>query len=239
MKTQGFPKLNVTPIKEIVLGISFDGEFQQEKLEPFTKSKIILEHLPFCTPSIAAKVTFKSDSQQTESSSAFEGWIFKNEPTDRVLQVRIGSMSFHLVQKYIALDKLIEELRNYWNEFIKLANGVVVTSVFVRYLNLIPKEPGKGIKDYVTIYPNHAFADLEVDTFSNIRFEYGGADVTLVSTEGEIGNQRGIILDYTIRKKIDPKNDDIFAVYHQLRELKDIVFFNSITQYTIEKHQQL
>lgn len=237
LKTTEFPKLNITPIKEIVLGMSFDGAFIQEKLDPFTKSEIVMKNLPVCTPTVTNKLVV-SAKLQTQSSSATEGWILKNDPTDRVLQVRIGSVSFHIIQKYEPMEKLISELEAYWNELKKNADNWVVTSVFVRYLNLIKIEPGKTLKDYVKIYPNHPFGELNVHGMTNLRFTYQGAEVTIVSSEGEITGQQGVVLDYTIRKKITPKDDNIFDVYHELRNLKNVIFFNSITDQTIKIHQQ-
>jgi len=234
LKTADFPKLNITPIKEIVLGMSFDGAFNQEKIEPFTKSEIVTRNLPICTPTITNKLVV-SAKLQTQSSTTVEGWILKNNPTNRVLQVRIGSVSFHLIQKYEPMENLIKELELYWNEIKKNADNLVVTSVFVRYLNLIKIEEGKTLKDYVKIYPNHPFEELNVHGVTNLRFTYQDAEVTIVSTEGEIAGQNGVILDYTIRKKINTKDKSIFTVYKELRHMKNIVFFNSISDHTIIK----
>jgi len=237
LETSGFPKLKNTPIKEIVLGMSFDGAFDQAKLDPFTKSEVVKKNLPICTPTITNKLTL-TVKDQPKSSSALEGWILKNEPTDRVLQLRIGSLSFHVIQKYEPLDKLIVELESYWNEIKKNADNWIVTSVFVRYLNLIQVETGETLRDYVKIYPNHPFEEQDVHEVTNLRFSYEGAEVTIVSTEGEIAGQRGVILDYTLRKRITPNDKNIFNIYNELRKLKNIIFFNSITDQTIKIHQQ-
>jgi len=232
-----FPTLKHTPIQEIMLAITYDGSITLDVLEEFKNTAFTKARMPYSNPTFNANVKL-SASKNLETSSRNEGFFLKNaEIPDRALHIRFGSMTLHLLNRYESLSNLIKELECYWIEFIKIAKDITVKSISVRYLNLITKNNDEAIEKYVTIYPNHPFKDTKVDAFTNIRFKLEDASVTLVMTEGEIRNEHGIILDYTVNKNISKGDPDVFNTFNNLRTLKNTVFFKSITDHTINKYQ--
>jgi uncharacterized protein (TIGR04255 family) len=233
-----FPILTRTPIKEIIVAIIFDGPITLEMFEEFKNSPLVKKNLPFANPTFNTNVSIPSAGKKLETSSKNDGFFLKNgEVPDRALHIRFGSMTFHLLNKYEPLDNLIKELESYWHELTKIAKDITPKSITVRYLNLIIKTGKEPINHYVTIYPLHPFNTQEVNAFTNIRFDLEGALVTLSLTEGAIKGEKGIILDYTINKDIESGSDTLFNEFHKMREIKNTVFFNSITPQTVKIYQ--
>ncbi len=221
-----------------MLTVVFDGSITLEILEQFKNIGLIKKRLPISNPTFHTNVKIVTTGKGAETSSKNEGFFLKDaEIPNRALHVRVGSMTLHLLNKYEPLNMLIKELEEYWQELTKIAKDIVVKDISVRYLNLITKTGAEPIDHYVTIYPKHPFNNAEVDAFTNIRFTMEEASIVLTITEGALGAEKGIILDYTINKMIEANNGNCFNTFHELRELKNKVFFKSITPNTVKIYQ--
>ncbi|CAN5325867.1 hypothetical protein BH09BAC5_BH09BAC5_00740 [soil metagenome] len=230
-----FPILTKTPIKEIVLGVSFDGSMTMEMFEEFRISEKIHRKLPLSNKAIKTNITINDTAI---AKSNLDGFLLKDSDNpDRVLQIRFGSMTLHWLNKYRSLVDLINELEEYWKVLTEIAKDIRVKSISVRYVNLIQKEAGNPIGHYVTVFAQHPFNTTEVNALTNIRFSLGGSEVTLVTAEGEVGGEKGYLIDYTLKKNIDPEKEDFIEAFNNLRDLKNTIFFKAITAETIKNYQ--
>jgi len=232
---ENFPILKNTPIKEVIIGISYDGAVD---LELFDKLKDIEEIYRNFDERILTEhtdISIRKDEKQ-EITTKKSGLILRNLDEGKMLQFKIGSVSLHLIDRYLPLSQLIDELEKYWNVFIQQNTGATIINISVRYLNFIPFEANDSIKDYLKIHSNSPFEDLKVDDFCRIKFKLDETYVNLVSTKGKIANEEGAILDYSLRKEIKSETN-VFEELKNMRKTKNKIFFTSITDKTLNLYR--
>jgi uncharacterized protein (TIGR04255 family) len=227
-----FPILKDTPIKEIILGISYDGIVDLEVFDKISDIECIQNNFKTVIPTEQTSISLNRDLNKAETTIKREGTIFKNS-NGKTLQFKIGSVSLHLVDKYESLEELINELQLYWNSFIEKAGGLSIVNISVRYLNFFPITENEEISDYLKIYPSHPFGSVKVSGFCTIKFELDETFVTVASTKGKILDSEGVILDYTLKKDINKGKSQFFDDFKKMRETKNKVFFTSITEKTL------
>lgn len=219
-----------------MLGVSFEGAIADSALKQFSNSELLKKSFEESMPLMEAKFTVSEE--ETNSVLSQEGLLFKNaEPNNRVLQIKVGSLLFHVLNKYEPLDKLIKELSAYWGELTTQAEAISVSNVYIRYLNFIPMAENSSINEYVTLYPSHPFGAFATDSFTSLQLKLDGVDVDIVSTKGEIDNEQGVVLDFTMRKATANNLAEMLVTFKQLSALKNTVFFNSITPKTVKMYQ--
>lgn len=230
-----FPILKVSPIKEIILGITYNGIVDLDVLDKISDIECIKNKFETEIPTEQTNINFNKELNKTETTIKREGTIFKNS-SGKTLQFRIGSVSLHLANKYESLADLINEFQIYWDSFIEKTGNLSIVNISVRYINFFPVLENEDVKDYINIYPNHPFGSLKLSGFSSVKFEMDETFVTVVSTKGKILNNEGVILDYTIKKDIKTDNSSIFEEFKKMQETKNKIFFSSITKKTLKSY---
>ncbi len=230
-----FPVLKHTPIKEIILGISYHGSVDLELLDSLKDVECFSKTFDTITPTELANINLKEDNK-AETTIKREGILFENS-NGKSLRFRIGSVGLHLVDQYQPLDLLISEFMQYWNAFSEITQDLAAASIFVRYLNFIPVEKkSDSISDYIKIYPNHPFHDLPSDSFCNVQFNMDEALINIVSTKGEIKDIEGVVLDYTIKKEIN-SDKTMLDEFNSMQIIKNKIFFASLTEKTLNLYK--
>jgi uncharacterized protein (TIGR04255 family) len=163
---------------------------------------------------------------------------------NRILHVRRGQISFHGVKGYCEFNSFLDEFISYWNIFEEIAGQRNVTSLSVRYLNEIERLDGEPLEEVVKIYPSHPFGKANrINSFVNLRFRADGNPNThanVVSTTVQRDNKNYVILDIILTNKFLSRPDipEITAMALKLRELKNGIFYDCITNTTIDRYNQ-
>jgi len=237
--------LKNTPIKEIIFTISFRENVSMEQLDTFKAHPQISKKFNLINPDYNHRIVKKDDQQKVDIS--LDGYILKGDDTTRIIKASRGAFAFHQMKGYEGFDKLMDELSSYWSVFCEIAGQLTVNNIAVRYVNFIQMEPEQEIKDVINIYVSHPFEINMRTYFNTFRFPYKKNEnviVNLITASGmnasihESMDTPGVFLDIILNRKIDNETDKntLFNYLHELRAVKNDLFFKSITELTYKKY---
>jgi len=235
---ESFIPLKNTPIKEIIFSISFIENVNIDCLNRFIQLPQVKEK--FTSVSQSYHTNIQNLDKIPEASISSDGYILKTDQNNnQIIQARKGSFSFHKVKEYESFDTLLGEFKDFWLCLKSCTGDLSVSNISVRYLNFIEKEVNEKIDELVTVYSKHPFS-IDVNAFIHLRFNYpqnAAVLVNLVSAKGNESSKDGIILDINLNRELSSeKNDEtIFNLIYDFRNIKNEIFFMSITEKTKEK----
>jgi uncharacterized protein (TIGR04255 family) len=170
------------------------------------------------------------------------GYLFKSDDEKNIVQFRNDGFTFNRIKPYTSWDKVIREAKDLWGLYVDKAGVQSVSRIAVRYINQIDIPlPISDFEDYLTKPPDvpegvpkivRSFLcrvvvhDIEKDIAANVSQALGP------SIKPSCAN---IILDIDVYKDVDIQYDNyenIWKIFEQLHELKNNIFFSSITEKT-------
>ena len=230
-----YPKLEKTPIKEIIFSISYDEIVDKECFGKFVDLSVIKEKFSDIKPSGVLEFSNKGLKQSNDGSN------FHLRNHNEVLQLRTGSFSYHFLNTYRNYNEILNTLINFWNEFDKVTkDNLTVTSISVRYINVIEIDNDENLPSrMVQLYPKQS-SDRNVINFQNsIQFTYNKFPDYLVNVVSTKPRKDIILLDITVNKKVNNENvkqGGLKNLFEPLQEIKNKVFFDSITAKALIKY---
>jgi uncharacterized protein (TIGR04255 family) len=181
------------------------------------------------------------DPAIVQSSRKIDGHLFLTNDEKMIVQARLDGFTFNKLKPYSDWQDFGSKAKSMWMLYASLIQPEHVTRVSLRYVNRIELPfPFKDFKEYILTVP-------EVAPGLPQRIE--GYFLQLVMPDSEIGataiiNQTidsqntstvavPIIFDIDVVKnvRLPPENfKQIDGILEQLREFKDRIFFNSLTE---------
>lgn len=233
MTKVNYPILTHTPIKEIVLSISYDGYVDPTAIRKFCELKNIKNEFDSIEPTRTINIKIEGGKADKPVLNS-EGFILRNDK-NKILQLRIGSISIHLIDDYISMEELCRQLQSYWNNFLEITKKVSISNISVRYLNLIKSDEHAAIDDYLKIFIAHPFEKNNSNQFCQLNLIQEDVNISIVSTKGEMNGENGIVLDNTFQMNVE--NETAFQNFRKLHEIKNDFFFKAITEKTLKLYQ--
>jgi uncharacterized protein (TIGR04255 family) len=250
--SDSFPKLNTPPIVEAVLDIDCDmpPAFDLAKLTNEAHQKFDSEYPEFQQQNILQhKIESHTGEPPTFSASqGLQALQFLQKDKKQLVQIRAKGFSFNRLAPYTTLDDYLPEMKRTWKLFVEIAEPVEVQAIKLRYINRIvlsnlensvdlddyfktgPKIPDEGnltIRGFLTQY---IVSENDTKNF---------AAVVLATQPGE-NAELSFIFDITATRNEKMKIEDwqkIAAVIESLRQLKNRIFHNTLTQRCLELYQ--
>ena len=166
---------------------------------------------------------------------------FESEDGKQVIQFRKDGFGFSRLKPYTDWNNVVSEAKKLWQVYSKRMNLECITRVAVRYINHlsiplpindfadyltapppVPKSVPQAVGSFLTRVVVH---DIERQLDANI------AQAMERSTKPDFVT---IILDIDAYKlgEFDVQTDQIWTILDQLRDLKNTIFFGSITENT-------
>lgn len=179
----------------------------------------------------------------TPKAPKTEGFYFKNQLGDMVVQVRLDGFTLSKLKPYRDWSSFELKFRQLWAIYSHEASPSVITRIAVRYLNRIDLPLGATLKDYLLTVPEIApqlpqgLSDflmrivINDEKTSAVAIVTESSDVVRESTE-----QYPVILDIDAFRHVSLQVDDesIWGILQELRNFKNQVFFGSLTNSAIE-----
>jgi len=163
------------------------------------------------------------------------GLIFPASPTTEAVQVSENGFAFSKLHPYTSWEDVRDSARRYWEIYRRVVDIETIDRVGVRFINQFHLRHDQNLSDYLTVVPQvpETVAPEQVaDTLSRltIRDDKMGisAQVFYVCKPDETGVTVIIDTDAATRGRFDA--EDIWASLEQLREVKNRIFFGSITE---------
>ncbi len=172
-----------------------------------------------------------------------DGYAFITSDGRQVVQYRLDGFTFSRLRPYSRWEDVYAEVRRLWDIYRTATNPLLVTRLAVRYINAI-EIPSKTFEtdDYFTAAPKipeglpqglqHFLTRLVIP------FPDRGAVAIVIQTPSVKQDpvNTAILLDIDVFEEVSlsPEDARIYEILSVLREIKNEVFFKSITERTKE-----
>jgi uncharacterized protein (TIGR04255 family) len=187
-----------------------------------------------------------TDEGDPEDPSNPGGTAYRFLSADRqqAVQVTVTTFSFHRLRPYTRWEHFVTDARQAWEFFVGTFSPVSVQDVQLRFVNQFELPvPAADWADYLLIHPNLPSA---VDTgltsyFMSLNLADRSVPATAIVTQTTTlaGHDQAIDVTYDIdtRSRFVPdsaKKDQLWEILERLREYKNRLFFEGLTERTKE-----
>ncbi len=171
------------------------------------------------------------------------GWRFDMKDGSRVAQLRRDGMTYNVLKGYTTWDDMKSAAQDVWNLYREWGSPRLVQRVAVRYTNVIDLPVGTDADAYMTSGPRipsdlpqmfSSFLSRVVVPFSP---EKATAVITL-ALEAPLEAVAPVVLDIDafVTETFAPDSPDIWTRLGALREIKNRIFFSSLTEKALEAY---
>ncbi len=185
----------------------------------------------------------KPFTQATESKG-IHGYICKSEDEKDVVQFRIDGFTFSRLNPYSEWETVLSEAKRLWGLYSIKCLPKLITRIAVRYINRLDLPlPIKDFADYLTAPPLVPDSLPQGVSQFLTRVVIHDADITanIIQTMKSTpkADHIGIILDIDVFKLKDTgfEESSIWPEFEKLRDLKNRIFFESITEKTARLYE--
>ncbi len=166
------------------------------------------------------------------------GYLFKAPDGRRLVQARLDGFTFNWLKPYDRWQTFRDEAKELWKRYVQIATPVHVSRIALRYINQVNIPlPMNDFKDYIRTTPEIApglpqglqnfFMRLEIPDRDS-----GAVAIVTQTMAPPKGDVLPLIFDIdVIREQVfDARSPDMWGAFEQLRDLKNRIFFFSITE---------
>lgn len=190
-------------------------------------------------------VEFKADESVpvTKAQSDIVGYLFSSSDEKQVVQFRLDGFTFSRLRPYTRWEQVYPEAVRLWEIYRDGTSPVALTRLAVRYINSI-EIPLKAFDydDYFTAAPKiPSELPQALQTFFTrivVPFQERNAWAAIALAPSDIPDpvKTVIILDIDVFSQVNlaPGDSRIHEVFAALREIKNQIFFSSLTEKTKE-----
>jgi uncharacterized protein (TIGR04255 family) len=234
-----FPK---APIKEAVLDLRAElpPTVRLDRLSTFQER--IRERYPQKRERKHWEATlgFNEGGLQTPvSKGGIDGFLFSSSDGLNTVQARLDGFTFNRLHPYDRWETFRDEAKGLWEHYLQVATPTAVKRLALRYINRLELPlPFKDFKEYILTTPEISpalpqglktfFMRLEIPHES-----YQAVAIITETMEAPSSTLRlPVILDIDVIREttVSPSSSEIWQVFEQLRDFKNEIFFNSITE---------
>jgi uncharacterized protein (TIGR04255 family) len=186
------------------------------------------------------EVNIKLEGETKAGSPTEDGYLFQSRDGKRIVQARLDGFTFNKLKPYDDWNTLREEAKELWGRYVDIARPEVAHRIALRYINRIELPlPIPDFKDYVRTAPDIApgIPQAVQNFFLRLEIPYSsGALAILTETvqpppDPASAQRLPLILDIDVirAESFLPPYTDIWEKFEELRNIKNDIFFNTIT----------
>ena len=237
------------PIKEAIISASFKNTVDLEKVNAFCNSEEIKNFYPNKNEALNLLLNVPPDAKKTATTTASQqhiGYILNCEDCNKSIQVKLGQISFHNTNNYIGWNDFFDEFKRIWQIFCRIVGVVDLTQLSVRYINDVVLVPpfDKGFQEYINLLPiiPKGISPTVNNFFLQINIPNSDGTLTGIITESIASaepRELHLILDINAYKVSNfvCNSDEMWNTLENLRNFKNEMFFNCLTDKTINKYE--
>lgn len=179
--------------------------------------------------------------QQILEDKGLQGYLFRSGDGKNVVQFRQYGFTFSRLKPYTNWQDVLREAKRLWKLYVNEASPDIITRIAVRYINQLDIPlPIHDFKEYLTsppVVPEGLPQDvshfLTKVTICDERLDIM-AHIIQVLGKSSKPEHIAIILDIDVFKQRETgfKELEIWQTFKQFRDLKNRIFFDSITEKT-------
>jgi uncharacterized protein (TIGR04255 family) len=173
------------------------------------------------------------------------GVVLRDDQKGIFVQLQISGFSFSRTKGYTHWDSLKEEASGFWKTYKRISSPEKITRLSTRYVNAIKfPYPLESITQVLTapiiLPPNVPNSIAAFQTSATIVDEQQELFATVSQIMNNVSNPKflSMILDITTFQQKEYAIDDnnIWILLEKMRELKNRIFFESLTEQTIQSY---
>lgn len=233
---QNMSRYSRPPVVEAALVIGFAAHPSTDL--PILKSLAdsLGEEYPTIAPRLQGTVQVSfGGAVGSSASQAQNGFVLQHRSGRRVVHLALDTLMVSFLRPYTDWDELTKEARRLWDllrESFKPAE-LDPTSILVRFINQIEAEPGKGIEEFVTVYPEVPDLLLGPSAQFYLRMNLPFKDFSLTIQEGFVASmddpaRPSVLLDLALARAVS--RETLWEEVARSRGAKNEVFEAIITQ---------
>jgi len=192
------------------------------------------------------KLTPTGDVEVIQSQGGPDGYLLTSSDGKQIVQVRLDAFTSNRLRPYDRWETFRDEARDLWELYVKVAQPKQITRTALRYINRIEIPlPMRDFKDYILTVPEIA-AELPqglAKYLMQLVIPVPEIPATAIITEAmepaAEPTKVPLIFDIDVfsSKVFEVKDGEWWQVFEKLRDLKNNIFFRSITDKTKELFQ--
>lgn len=183
------------------------------------------------------------DPRALPKRKGIHGYFFKSADDKRIVQCRRDGFTFNWLKPYETWEAFRNEARELWGIYCQSARPTSITRIALRYINrLAIPLPLRDFSDFLTASPKvpTALPQGVTSFLSRVVIHDPSTSANAVITQAMEAvvtpEVVPIVLDIDVYREVafPAESEDIWAIFEQLRHLKNKVFFESVTENTLE-----
>lgn len=173
------------------------------------------------------------------------GW--KYQAGTELAQFRVNGFTFSKIEPYTTWEQVFGEAFRLWTIYLELATPRQLTRIAVRYINRMRVTDSRNINDFLVAPPMLPLPvpPMISDFLTRVHIaddKRSSAAVIVQALEPQIDlNVMSLLLDIDAyhegRDVLMPTDPNLQFLFEQLRELKNEIFYASITEKTAEMYE--
>ena len=186
----------------------------------------------------------ESHQSKVTTDHTVVGYRYTSGDGRRVVQFRVDGFTFSRLEPYGTWEDMKGEAVGLWKIYADSVSPNPVTRIATRYINLLKLPPNTELKEYLTAPPTIPEGlNQELSSFLT-RVEIhepsiGAHGILTQALEGALEDHAPVVLDIDvfIARPFDTQDEEFWFYLDQLRDFKNTVFFESITEKAAELFQ--
>ncbi len=185
------------------------------------------------------------DSASSVASDELFGWRYQSEDASRIIQFRRNGLTYSILRSYTNWEDIKAATQAAWSVYAARSGNLSIQRLAVRYINVLQLPLAAPDLDvYLTAAPRiPAGLPQSLSGFVQ-RIVVPFADVDAFATitqalEAATPTKLSVILDIDVQKRVDLAGDshEIGRELDKLREIKNSIFFSSVTNKCLEAYR--
>jgi uncharacterized protein (TIGR04255 family) len=183
------------------------------------------------------------DPKALPKRKGIHGYFFKSADDKRIVQCMRDGFTLNWLKPYESWEGLRDEAKKLWSIYCQSARPTSVTRIALRYINRLDIPlPLRDFSDFLTAPPSvpAALPQGVISFLSRVVTHDPSTSANAVITQAMEAlvtpEVAPIVLDIDVYREVAlaAESNDIWAIFEQLRQLKNKVFFESVTENTLE-----
>lgn len=235
-----WPLLKNAPISEALIDIRVQlppevGIADLESIHDRIRDEYPDRHERF-SGSATLGVKPQQEIQVSVQSTGVDGYVHENSDRTLLFQARLDGFTINRLQPYESWTKLRDEAQRMWSLYEEVARPLSIKRLALRYINRIElPSPVGDIKDWLLTAPElgQTLPQTLEGVFMRlvVPFEAEGAKAIITQAlEPSPTDTFRLILDIDAFKIVTGNVPDIWRELQELRDIKNQVFYGSITE---------
>lgn len=240
-----YPQLLHPPLRETIIYLQFANELASETMTRLKEQT--LEDYVAPRPIRAGQFRLQVGPEATQTTltkDELDGWRYDSKDGSRVLLLRRGSATFSVLRGYTSWDDFKASASKLWVRIYAVVGNVMIARLAVRYINVVQVPHGADFDDYLTAGPRipPQAPQLLSGFIQRVEIPFGEANATATITQAlEPPGQTSIpvVLDIDVQSPIqlEGHSAEIWTRLDKLRDIKNLLFFSSLTKRALELFQ--